>query len=90
MNPLIEQWLSGGPLVTDGGWGTELQKLGLPVGQPPELWNQSQPQKVEQVAASYVAAGSDIILTNTFGANPILLARHDAADRFEELSRLGF
>ncbi|MBO7679590.1 MAG: homocysteine S-methyltransferase family protein [Thermoguttaceae bacterium] len=89
MNPLIKQWLSGGPLVTDGGWGTELQKLGLPVGQPPELWNQSQPQKVEQVAASYVAAGSDIILTNTFGANPILLARHDAADRFEELNRLG-
>lgn len=89
MNQLIEEWLSDGPLLIDGGWGTELQKLGLPVGQPPELWNQSEPRKVERVAASYIAAGSDIILTNTFGANPFLLARHNAEDWFEELNRLG-
>ena len=58
-------------LITDGAWGTELQKLGLPAGQLPDTWNLTRPQIVEQVARSYVHAGSAIILTNTFQANAI-------------------
>ena len=89
MNETIAQWLSGGPLITDGGWGTQLQRRGLPLGAMPDLWNLTAPEKVESVAGAYVAAGSDVILTNTFGANRFLLARHDAADRVAEINRRG-
>lgn len=75
--------------VTDGAWGTELQRLGLPAGAAPELWNVENPSAVEQVARSYVEAGSDIILTNTFGANRLVLSRHDAGDRAMALAEAG-
>jgi hypothetical protein len=61
-------------LIADGGWGTELQKRGLPPGEPPEAWNLSRPEDVLAVARSYVEAGADIILTNTFGGSPLKLA----------------
>ena len=65
----LTEWLSHGPLITDGAWGTELQKLGLPLGQLPDAWNLTNPVAVEKVARSYVDAGSVVILTNTFQAN---------------------
>ena len=65
-----------GPVVTDGAWGTQLQSRGLPVGACPDAWNLSHPEAVEAVARAYVEAGSRIILTNTFGANRVILARH--------------
>ena len=89
MNDRMAKWLSNGPLVIDGGWGTQLQQLGLPQGEQPDLWNLAEPGKVESVATSYVNAGSDIILTNTFGANRFLLGRHDAADKVAEVNRRG-
>ena len=52
--------------VSDGAWGTELDKLGCPPGFCREEWNITKPDLVEKVAAAYVAAGSRIILTNTF------------------------
>jgi methionine synthase I (cobalamin-dependent) len=61
------------PLITDGAWGTELQKLGLAPGEVPDTWNISHPERVETVARSYAKAGSEIILTNTFRANTIAL-----------------
>ena len=64
------------PVVTDGAWGTELQKLGLAPGEHPDLWNLSHPDRVEEVAARYVEAGSDVILTNTFRSNRIALGTH--------------
>ena len=73
MHPVIEKLIANGPVVTDGAWGTQLQARGLPIGACPDEWNLSQPAKVEEVAAAYVAAGSRIILTNTFGANRIRL-----------------
>jgi 5-methyltetrahydrofolate--homocysteine methyltransferase len=75
--------------VADGAWGTQLQKLHLPAGDPPELWNTENPQAVETVARSYVEAGSDVILTNTFGANRFVLARHGAGGRAAELTARG-
>ena len=77
------------PVITDGAWGTQLQARGLPVGACPELWNTENPGAVEAVARAYVEAGSDIILTNTFGANRFVLDRHGAANRVAELARLG-
>ena len=82
-------WFASGTFVLDGGWGTQLQLRGLAIGEHPDLWNLSHPDKVRDVAAAYVQAGSDIILTNTFGANRLLLAKHHAAEKVAELNRAG-
>jgi 5-methyltetrahydrofolate--homocysteine methyltransferase len=76
-------------LVADGAWGTELAKLGLPVGEAPEAWNTRHPEKVRSIAAAYVAAGADLVLTNTFGGSRLKLARSGLADQVEELNRRG-
>jgi methionine synthase I (cobalamin-dependent) len=89
MHPTIAKLISAGPVVTDGAWGTQLQERGLPIGACPDAWNLTQPEKVEQVARAYVQAGSRLILTNTFGANRFVLARHGLADRVAEINRLG-
>jgi 5-methyltetrahydrofolate--homocysteine methyltransferase len=73
----LTDWLAGGPLVTDGAWGTELQKRGLAAGECPDLWNLEHPERVEAVAAAYCDAGSRIILTNTFRANAVSLPDAD-------------
>ena len=72
--------------VLDGATGTELQKRGLPAGACPELWNVENPEPILAVAQSYVDAGSDIIITNSFGANKFILSQHDAGDRVAELA----
>ncbi len=89
MHPTIAKLISAGPVVTDGAWGTQLQERGLPVGACPDAWNLTQPVEVEQVARTYVEAGSRVILTNTFGANRFILARHGLAGRAAEINRLG-
>ena len=89
MHPAIEKLLSTGPVVTDGAWGTQLQQRGLPVGACPDAWNLSQPEKVEEVARAYVEVGSQIVLTNTFGANRFVLARHGLADKVAEINQAG-
>ena len=89
MNPVIEKLLATGPVVTDGAWGTQLQARGLPVGACPDEWNLTQPGKVEEVARAYVAAGSRVILTNTFGANRIRLAEFNLADKVAEINQRG-
>ena len=89
MHATLEKLLSSGPVVTDGAWGTQLQSRGLPVGACPDAWNLSHPEAVEAVARAYVEAGSQIILTNTFGANRFILARHDLADRVAEINAAG-
>jgi methionine synthase I (cobalamin-dependent) len=89
MHPFLDQLLAAGPVVTDGAWGTQLQARGLPVGSCPDLWNLEQPERVEEVARAYVEAGSQVILTNTFGANRFMLERHGAADRVVAINRAG-
>jgi methionine synthase I (cobalamin-dependent) len=76
MHPLFTSLLARRPVITDGAWGTELQKLGLPPGEHPDLWNLSHPDRVEDVASRYVEAGSTVILTNTFRSNRIALGAH--------------
>jgi 5-methyltetrahydrofolate--homocysteine methyltransferase len=75
--------------VIDGAWGTQLQAGGLPAGACPELWNTENPKAVEEVARSYVNAGSDIILTNTFGGNKFVLGRHGAGEHAGILCEAG-
>ncbi len=75
--------------VTDGAWATQLQAAGLAPGAPPELWNVQNPGAVEAVARSYVEGGSDVIITNSFGANRIALGPHDASTRASELAKAG-
>lgn len=85
----LDSLLADGPVLTDGAWGTELQRQGLAPGEPADLWNTAYPDRVESVARAYVDAGSRIILTNTFGANRIALERYGAAGRVEEVNRAG-
>jgi len=89
MHETIEKLASAGPVVTDGAWGTQLQQLGLEVGACPDGWNLTEADKVEQVVRAYVEAGSRIILTNTFGANRFVLARHNLGDKVAEVNRAG-
>ncbi|MBM3493836.1 MAG: hypothetical protein FJX72_05875, partial [Armatimonadetes bacterium] len=89
MHLLIEQLLKDAPVVLDGAWGTQLQRRGLPIGAPPDPWNLDRPELVAEVARGYVSCGARIILTNTFGANAVLLDRHGLADRVHEINRAG-
>ena len=69
----LAAWLEKGPLVTDGAWGTQFIRGGLEPGACPDIWNLTHPEAVEKVARSYVEAGSQVILTNTFRANRVSL-----------------
>ena len=89
MQPLIQQLIANGPVVTDGAWGTELQRRGLAGGEAPDGWNLTHPDTVAEVALAYVEAGSQIILTNTFGANRVRLPEFAEAGQIRELNRRG-
>lgn len=58
-------------LFCDGGTGSQLQARGLKPGELPETWNLSHPEDLIQIAEDYYRAGSDIVNTNTFGANAL-------------------
>jgi len=89
MHPKIQKLLTDRPLITDGAWGTEMQARGLAIGDFPDAWNLTQPDKVIEVAQAYVSAGSDIILTNTFGANRIRLMEAGLADQTRQINQRG-
>ena len=89
MHALIEALIKEGPVVTDGSWGTQLQRRGLSRGQSPDFWNISHPERVAEVARAYVEAGSRIILTNTFQASRMALERYGLADRTREINMRG-
>ncbi len=72
--------------VTDGAYGTELQRRGLHPVYCPELLNAESPEAVQAVARSYVEAGSDVIMTNSLSCHRFGLAPHGAADRVAELA----
>ena len=56
-------------LFCDGGMGSLLQAQGLKAGELPELWNLTHPEVLRDIHRQYLAAGADIMTTNTFGAN---------------------
>ena len=74
-------------LLVDGAMGTELFARGLTAGDPPEMWNVDQPDNIIDVHKGYIKAGSDIILTNSFGGTSFRLKLHKLQDRAVELNR---
>jgi len=73
-------------LLADGATGTNLFAMGLQSGDAPELWNVDQPDKVAAHYRSFIDAGSDLVLTNTFGGTRYRLKLHNAQDRVAELN----
>lgn len=86
MSNVIAKLMAGGVVLTDGAWGTELQARGLPTGEFPDAWNLTHPDRVQEVARAYVAAGSQVILTNSFGSNRIRLAETSLAADLDRLN----
>src|SRR5215213_5754762 len=74
------------PLLGDGAMGTQLMLAGLEQGNCGEEWNLSHPERVLAIQHRYAEAGSDCILTNTFGGSRIMLNRHGNADRVTEVN----
>jgi len=68
------------PLLGDGAMGTQLMIAGLEQGNCGEAWNLTHPERVLAIQRRYVDAGSDCLLTNTFGGSRIMLNRHSHAD----------
>jgi 5-methyltetrahydrofolate--homocysteine methyltransferase len=83
--PLLEA-LKDKPLLGDGAMGTQLMLAGLVQGNCGELWNLEHPDKVLAIQRRYAEAGSDCILTNTFGGSRIMLNRHGVADNITEIN----
>jgi len=75
-----------GTLLVDGAMGTELFARGLTAGDPPEMWNVEMPDDVSDVHRGYLKAGSDIVLTNSFGGTAFRLKLHQLDDRVVELN----
>ena len=73
-------------LLADGATGSNLFEAGLQTGDSPELWNDLFPERIAAHYQRFIEAGSDIILTNSFGGNRYRLGLHDAAGRVEELN----
>lgn len=73
-------------LILDGAMGTMLMAAGLESGSSPELWNVEHAERVRAVHRAYIAAGSRIILTNSFGGSSVRLAAHGLQARAFELN----
>ncbi|MEM9046044.1 MAG: betaine--homocysteine S-methyltransferase [Pseudomonadota bacterium] len=76
-------------LLLDGATGTNLFAMGLEAGEAPELWNLDAPEKIHALHDGFIEAGSDIVLTNTFGGSAYRLKLHNAQDRVFELNKAG-
>ena len=84
---ILDRLAKGETLIFDGATGTYLQNNGLEPGGSPELMNASDPDTIQGMAKHYFDAGSDIVLTNTFGGNKFMLKRYGAEESLFELNR---
>jgi 5-methyltetrahydrofolate--homocysteine methyltransferase len=87
MQKILHEIKMGRTLVSDGAWGTFLQKKGLSPGECPEQWNITRPDDVYDIAQSYIHAGADMIETNSFGGNYFKLKGYGLEDQVFELNK---
>jgi 5-methyltetrahydrofolate--homocysteine methyltransferase len=85
MSRFLDALRSGRVLLMDGAMGTELQRAGLANGERGEMWNLSQPEQVRSVHRSYAEVGAEVLLTNTFLADPGNLERSGLANQFDAI-----
>lgn len=76
----IREYLKNNLLILDGGMGTLLQKKGLLPGELPETWNLSHPDVITDIHRDYYDAGSNVVSTNTFGANHLKFSKEELKD----------
>jgi len=86
-NKFLERLAAGDVLVADGATGTNLQKVGLQSGTTPEDWVFDRPDEILKLERAWVEAGSDLILTCTFGGTRLRLKDSKYGDRASELNR---
>jgi 5-methyltetrahydrofolate--homocysteine methyltransferase len=86
-NIFLELLESGKPIILDGAMGTMLMEAGLTQGDPPEEWNVLHPERLEKIHSAYIQAGSQIILTNSFGGTHFRLTMHGLQERVTELNK---
>jgi 5-methyltetrahydrofolate--homocysteine methyltransferase len=84
----VSQLLTAEPyILLDGAMGTMLFEMGLESGNPPEEWNLLHPDRILTVHRSYIAAGSQLVLTNSFGGSAFRLKMHGLHERVVEINR---
>lgn len=87
--PFLERLRQGKPLLGDGAMGTMLHQNGAPITSCFDELNVLHPEQVARVHRAYIEAGSELIETNTFGANRYKLAKHGLEDRVAEINKAG-
>jgi 5-methyltetrahydrofolate--homocysteine methyltransferase len=80
MKPPLHEAALERRLVSDGAMGTALMAAGLEAGGCGEMWNLAHPERVLEIQRRYAQAGADCLITNTFGASRLMLARHGHGD----------
>ena len=87
--PTLLEAMKQQPLLGDGAMGTQLMMAGLESGACGEEWNLTHPERVLGIQRRYAEAGSDVILTNTFGGSRIMLNRHGNAENVAAINKAG-
>ncbi|HRO22808.1 MAG TPA: homocysteine S-methyltransferase family protein, partial [Promineifilum sp.] len=87
MNRLeFKERVNNGPILMDGAFGTVLHGRGIPIDQSFDMVNLDNPAVVAEIHRSYIDAGSDLIETNTFGANRFKLSEYGKQDKVVEIN----
>ncbi len=86
MQTLLERLAAGEILISDGAMGTFLQAKGLLPGESPESWCCTHPVDVRDVAEAYIAAGADIVSTDSFGGTCFKQREFGLADKVDEFN----
>jgi len=89
VKPPLQDVIRERPLLGDGAMGTQLMLAGLEQGNCGEAWNLTHPERVLAIQRRYAEAGSDCIITNTFGGSRIMLHRHGEADHIAAINKAG-
>ena len=86
---MLKELLKRDYVILDGAMGTNLFRTGLTAGECPESWNIDNPKQIFEIHDGFVDAGSDIIVTNTFGGNQFRLKLHQLESKVKELNFAG-